>query len=341
MTNTSTTPLEIKHDQIDPTLLEVIRKIDDITGKHETDVRQIMGTCPRQLFVVPKWSFMVRTAMLVVFSMTLMVATPEAAQSSLPADHGNKPTKPLNFFAEMSQLKRLGQDVNERPAVLKRLHTMWETYDVLRRPAIAYLMCQFGDRSGVEPVEKAFFAGDYDTGRELEPDGAAAGANATDDAFRMLILYGTPEHHQELLSFLKLSDDPLRKRDDLCRSLLGLSSDKEGPGLPVGYPKERFPLELAIACLDFREEVDTIVVAPGGSVESHMNPQQHGSIQGSLIVGGAVETYSQRGCDYAAQTIQNLTARDFGHHVKDPVSQRDKAIKEIKKWWVESHDPQK
>ena len=36
MTNTSTTPLEIKHDQIDPTLLEVIRKIDDITGKHET-----------------------------------------------------------------------------------------------------------------------------------------------------------------------------------------------------------------------------------------------------------------------------------------------------------------
>lgn len=38
-------------------------------------------------------------------------------------------------------------------------------------------MCQLSDRSGVEAVAKAFFAGDYDTGRELEPDGAAAGVN--------------------------------------------------------------------------------------------------------------------------------------------------------------------
>ena len=36
MTNTLTPPLEIRHGQIDPTVLEVIRKIDDITGKHET-----------------------------------------------------------------------------------------------------------------------------------------------------------------------------------------------------------------------------------------------------------------------------------------------------------------
>ena len=36
MTNTLSPPLEIRHDQIDPTVLEVIRKIDDIAGKHET-----------------------------------------------------------------------------------------------------------------------------------------------------------------------------------------------------------------------------------------------------------------------------------------------------------------
>jgi predicted nucleotidyltransferase len=36
MTNTLTPTLEIKHDQIDPTMLDVIRKIDDIVGKQET-----------------------------------------------------------------------------------------------------------------------------------------------------------------------------------------------------------------------------------------------------------------------------------------------------------------
>jgi len=36
MTNTLTATLEIKHDQIDPTMLDVIRKIDDIVGKQET-----------------------------------------------------------------------------------------------------------------------------------------------------------------------------------------------------------------------------------------------------------------------------------------------------------------
>jgi predicted nucleotidyltransferase len=36
MTNTLSPPLEIKHDRIDPTILEVIRKIDEIAGKHET-----------------------------------------------------------------------------------------------------------------------------------------------------------------------------------------------------------------------------------------------------------------------------------------------------------------
>jgi hypothetical protein len=181
-------------------------------------------------------------------------------------------------------------------------------------------MCQLGDRSGIEPVAKAFFAGEYD------------GSNATDDAFRMLILYGTPQHHQSLLAFLKLSDDPLRKRDNLCETLLGLSSIDNGPGLPVGYPREQFPLELAIACLDYKEEVGTIVSAPGGTVHS-----QRGSQQGSITVSGTAEVYLQRGCDYAAQTIQNLTSRDFGHRVSDSIPQRDKAINAIKKWWIESH----
>jgi predicted nucleotidyltransferase len=36
MTNTSNPPLEIKHDQIDTTLLEALRKIDEVARKHET-----------------------------------------------------------------------------------------------------------------------------------------------------------------------------------------------------------------------------------------------------------------------------------------------------------------
>jgi predicted nucleotidyltransferase len=36
MTNTSNPPLEIRHDQIDPAILEAIRKIDEIARRHET-----------------------------------------------------------------------------------------------------------------------------------------------------------------------------------------------------------------------------------------------------------------------------------------------------------------
>jgi predicted nucleotidyltransferase len=36
MTNTSNPPLEIRHDQIDPVVLEAIRKIDEIARRHET-----------------------------------------------------------------------------------------------------------------------------------------------------------------------------------------------------------------------------------------------------------------------------------------------------------------
>ena len=36
MTNTSNPPLEIRHDQIDPVVLEAIRKIDEVAHRHET-----------------------------------------------------------------------------------------------------------------------------------------------------------------------------------------------------------------------------------------------------------------------------------------------------------------
>jgi hypothetical protein len=277
-----------------------------------------------------------------VFLLTacLALTTGAEAQKSAAAHQWREVASAPDFFHEIALLQSLGQDLHERAAVLTRLHKMWTEYDVLRRPEIAYLMCQLGDRSGVEAVAKAFFAGDYDTGRKLEPDGVAAGANATDNAFRMLTLYGTPQHRQKLLGFLRLSDDPLRKRDSLCETLLGLSSIDNGPGLPVGYPKEHFPLELAIACLDYTEEVGTIVSAPGGTVHSQMGARQ-GSIQeGSITVSGVTGVYTQRGCDYGAQTIQNLTSRDFGHRVTDSISQRDQAIKAIKKWWTESRSPQ-
>lgn len=266
----------------------------------------------------------------------LVLTTGAQAQKSA-AQQWHEIASAQDYFHEMALLKSLGQDLHERAAVLSRLHKMWTEYDVLRRPQIAYLMCQLGDRTGVEVVAKAFFAGDYDTGRELEPDGAAAGLNATDNAFRMLILYGTPQYRQNLLAFLKLSNDPLRKRDDLCRNLLGLSSIDKGPGLPVGYPREQFPLELAIACLDYTQEVETIVSAPGGAVHSQLEARE-GSIQeGSITVSGVTGVYTQRGCDYGAQTIQNLTSRDFGHRVTESISQRDQAIKAIKKWWADSH----
>jgi hypothetical protein len=276
------------------------------------------------------------SACLVLVPTTTPTTTEEETQNPA-AEQWRELAKAPNFFHEMSLLQSLGQDLHERPAVLTRLHKMWASDDALRRPEIAYLMCQLGDRSGVEAVAKAFFAGDYDTGRELEPDGAAAGANATDNAFRMLILYGTPQHHQKLLAFLKLSDDPLRKRDNLCEALLGLASTQNGPGLPAGYPRDQFPLEFPIACLEYTEEVGTIISAPGGTVHSQMGPRQ-GSIQEGLItVSGVTDVYTQRGCDYGAQAIQNLTSRDFGHRVTDSISQRDQAIKAIKKWWTESH----
>ena len=258
-----------------------------------------------------------------------MLTTGADAQTSAAAQQWREVASAPDFFHELALLQSLGQDLHERAAVLSRLHKMWAKYDVLRRPEIAYLMCQFGDGSGVEAVATAFFAGDYDTGRELQPDGAAAGSNATDNAFRMLILYGTPQHHQKLLAFLKLSEDPLRKRDSLCQNLLGLSSVDNGPGLPVGYRREKFPFQLVIACLDYTEEVGTIVSAPGGTVRSQID--QGSTQQGSITVSGVTGVYTQRACDYAAQTIQNLTSRDFGHHVSDPISQRDKAIKAIRK----------
>ena len=263
--------------------------------------------------------------------------TREGAQNSASAQQWRELARAPDFFHKMALLQDLGQDSREKAAVLARLHKMWAAEDVLRRPAIAYLMCQLGDQSGVEPVARALFAGEYDTGRELEPDGGAAGANATDAAFRMLILYGAQRHRQRLLAFFKLSDDPLRKRDEVCETILGLSSTKNGPGLPLGYPKEQFPLELAITCLDYTEEVGTIVDAPGGTVQSQVG-RREGSIQeGSITVTGTVGVYEQRGCDEAAQAIQNLTSRDFGHRVSDPVTERDKAIDAIRKWWIESH----
>jgi hypothetical protein len=289
------------------------------------------------LLAAPLLYFLVFSQSSAVYSRT---AAPEPhqeeAQNSSSSQQWRELAKAPDFFHEMTLLQSLGQDSHQRAAVLSRLHRMWAKYDALRRPEIAYLMCQLGDRSGVEPVANALFAGDYDTGRELEPDGGAAGANATDDAFRMLILYGTPQHRQRLLAFFKHADDPLRKRDELCEILLGLSSTSNGPGLPTGYPKEQFPFELVIACLNYTEEVGTIVSAPGGWAESQME-RDHDSVTSSVTVHGAVGVYEQRGCDYAAQTIQNLTARDFGHRISDPVSQRDKAVEAIKKWWSESH----
>ncbi len=64
---------------------------------------------------------------------------------------------------------------------------------------------------------------------------------------------------------------------------------------------------------------------------------QRGARQGSITVSDTVGVYTQRGCDYAAQTIQNFTSWDFGHRVSNSISQRDGAIKAIKKWWTESH----
>jgi hypothetical protein len=280
-----------------------------------------------------------------VFLLTacLVLTTGAEAQKSAAAQQWREVASAPDFFHEKALLQSLGQDLHERAAVLSRLYKMWATYDVLRRPQIAYLMCQLGDRSGLEAVASAFFAGDYDTGRELEPDGSAAGMNATDDAFRMLILYGTSQHHQRLLAFLKpRSKDPLRKGGNLCEILLGLSSINDGPGLPVGYPRDQFPFELAMGCLDYTEEVGTIVFsAPGGTVHSEIGPRQGATQQGSITMSGVVGVYAQRGSDYGAQTIQNITSRDFGHHVSDSISQRDKAIKAIKKWWAESHSPQR
>src|SRR5262249_25294362 len=115
-----------------------------------------------------------------------------------------------------------------------------------------------------------------------------------------------------------------------CAILLGLSSTMNGPGLPAGYPKEQFPLELAVACLDYTEEVETVVSAPGGSVETTIGPRQGASQQGSL-------TFSCEAVMKQRRPYQNLTSRDFGHRVTDSISERDKAVKAIKAWWAATH----
>src|SRR5258708_37735934 len=89
--------------------------------------------------------------------------------------------------------------------------------------------------------------------------------------------------------------------------------------------------------LDYKEEVGTIVSAPGATVHSQIDARQGSTQQGSITLSGVTGVYTQRGCDYGAQTIQNLTSHDFGHRVTDSISQRDKAIRAIKKSWTESH----
>ena len=221
--------------------------------------------------------------------------------------------------------------------MLDRLHEMWRTDDKFRRPQIAYLMCQLGDNSGVDTVSKAFFAGDYYYEREIPPDNDEAGSDANDEAYRLLILYGTQEDREKLLDFLHLADDPLRKGGDFCEAILGLSSEDHGPGLPTTYPIQRFPLDLAIACLDYTVDAGmTVVVAPGGTVHAQLNSRQGDRQEGAIKFSAVDTVYSLRECDNAAQAIQNLTSRDFGFHPRDSVEERDNAIARIKKWWAES-----
>jgi hypothetical protein len=220
-----------------------------------------------------------------------------------------------HIHQELSELEMLAFKGHQTNAVLEKLRVMWHERDVLRRPLVAYLMCQLGDRSRIPEVAECFFAGEYYTGRPIEPDGAAAGGNAEVVSLRMLILYGAPNHHERLLQCLALAEDPLGKGGRLCGALLGLSSTNEGPGLPVAYPRQRFPLSLVVHCLDYTQQVTTIVYASDGT------------------------WHPQRGCDYAAQTVQNITGQDFGHSKRSPVQERDKAIDAIRRWWAGSRPP--
>jgi hypothetical protein len=224
----------------------------------------------------------------------------------------SKPEARDYIYEELSELESVAFEHGQTNVALDRLRVLWRERDLLRRPLIADLMCQLGDRRLVSEVADAFFAGEYNTGRSIQPDGSAAGANATDAAFRTLILYGTPQHHQKLVQFLSLREDPLRKGGELCGVLLGLSSTNEGRGLPIGYSKHQFPLDLPIRCLDYTQQVGTVVYAADGS------------------------WHPERGCDRAAQTVQNITGRDFGHSKKAPVQQRDRAIDAMRKWWATS-----
>lgn len=99
----------------------------------------------------------------------------------------------------------------------------------------------------------------------------------------------------------------------------------------------QFTLDLVVGCLDYTDEVETLVSAPGGTVNTQMDSRQGSSQQGSMTVSGVTGIYEQQGCDEAAQAIQNLTSRDFGHRVTDSISERDKAIKAIRTWWAATH----
>jgi len=220
-----------------------------------------------------------------------------------------------NVAQELTELETLAFHRHQTRATLEKLRVMWLERDPLRRPLIAYLMCQLGDRSVVPDVADAFFAGEYYTGRSIEPDGCAAGTNAARDSLRTLILYGTPHDHLKLMEFLSVprARDPIFKAGELCHVLLDLSTNREGRGLPPGYPAQEFPLDLVIRCLDYTEEVEMNLDAGDG------------------------KWTSLRGCDLAAQTVQNVKGKYFGHDKYGSLQERDSAIEKIRRWWATSN----
>ncbi len=76
-------------------------------------------------------------ACLVLLPRTAPITTGEETQNSAATQHWRELASAADFFHEMALLQSLGQDLHERAAVLSRLHKMWTTYDVLRRPQIA------------------------------------------------------------------------------------------------------------------------------------------------------------------------------------------------------------
>jgi len=211
-------------------------------------------------------------------------------------------------FAAVDLLERLALCYGQKGRVVAWLRELSRDCHPCELPSISYLMCRMGDLSCLARVRDAYFRGRYDEGDQREPEGLDMGSVAGPAAVRQLLLYGTTSDHERLKAQIETGGGPFGPADTVLSLLLG-SGESGQLHLPPGYEVERFPVGILISMLKDKRE---------------------------RWMPGEDDT---RYCDRAAQALQKLLQRDFGHRLKATARERDRAIARIKRWWSKTDSP--